>query len=584
MKSIQPLRAGSPLSSKSIGKRSISTQPGLMRNSSIRREADCSFGEAHGIALNEDLDLALLRYLHKTAGVRVYLEETSYATSRLLNRYLDTGDERVLDSIMQRFYPTLGWTKENRAFYVNFRKWNLTLPEKERVHIVGLDVEHRRSVALHYLAEAAKANGGRTTPGRIAEMVGKLRRIEQETSGKKVEQFIGALTSDVAAHRDEYGALLGDGIFDFELVAGNLRRTMEAQTRPEQRFMELRERVMYDTFLKVYPRLGGAKCYGRWGAAHIMQRRVDFGESLAVKLNRRDSPVSGKVVSIYGLYENSEALTQDYGKVPANSNDALAKPFSAASAGPLTLFKLTAGDSPFRHELFSFMTGKGVLTDYLQYVILIKNAPASQVLGGQPGRLGVGVQLLTSDVGAGPGAKHAHGVLVGSVMPGGPGERAGVRVGDVITALNGNSVDDPQTFVNCIFATGPGETVTLSIVRDGQNMQVSTKLEDFTGPPGETETRGEGPKLGVVVQGLTPSLAAKLRIAKSTQGLLVREVYPATPAADAGVQPGDVLVEIDGQPIRDVADVAAAMQHPASEPSLLLVHRAGQNLRLTVHR
>jgi erythromycin esterase-like protein len=108
-------------------------------------------GEDHGIALHEDLDLALLRYLHQAAGVRVYLAEMSYAEGCLFNRYLDTGDEPLLDYLTNELRGTVAWTKEHRAFFVNLRRWNLTLPEKDRVHFAGVDIEHQRRVALHYL-------------------------------------------------------------------------------------------------------------------------------------------------------------------------------------------------------------------------------------------------------------------------------------------------------------------------------------------------------------------------------------------------------------------------------------------------
>ena len=540
-------------------------------------------GETHGVALNEDLDLALLRYLHKTAGVRVYLSESGYSANCLLNRYLDTGDEQVLDFVMQESYGSIGWTREHRAFYAALRRWNLTLPEKERVRLVGLDVEHQRRVALRYLAELAKPDGGKRAPAAIAETIARLQRIQQEPYGKPAVQFIGDLTSSVAAHRLDYAAMLGDRLFDFELTAANLQKAVEyyATDGTPQSF-DLREQVMVQTFLKLYPRLGGAKCYGRWGSAHVLQRRADLGVPFAAMLNRPDSPVAGRVVSIFAMYVNSEALSMPgYRTGRADDDDAWSQPFAAASPGPITLFKLTGAGSPFQQDAFSFMKGHGVPTDYVQYVVLIRNATASHPLEVHRARLGIGVQALTPDSAAGPGVKQVRGVLVDSVMPGGPAERAGIRTGDIITALNGTPIDDPKALVDRVFATAPGTTLTLSILRGGHVRQVSAKLEDLR-PETGTADHAEGPRLGIVVQVLTAALAAEHGLPGDVRGLLVEEVQPAGPAAGAGVRPGDVIVEINGQPVRSVPDVAAALKRSGPEPSRLSVNRGGQNLHLSV--
>src|SRR5687767_2846119 len=86
----------------------------------------------------------------------------------------------------------------------------------------------------------------------------------------------------------------------------------------------------------------------------------------------------------------------------------------------------------------------------------------------QRGQLGLTLQPVTFDVASKAGLKDTRGVLVNSVLPGGPAERAGIRPGDVITALNGQPVDDPNSFRNRVASTPPGTEVKLSVVRDGQ--------------------------------------------------------------------------------------------------------------------
>src|SRR5579883_810494 len=88
-------------------------------------------GEEHGVATMEDLDLAMLRYLHRAAGVRVYVAELGYAFGCMVERYLETGNETVLDGVMRETAKSVAWTKERRAFFVHLREWNETLPEDE---------------------------------------------------------------------------------------------------------------------------------------------------------------------------------------------------------------------------------------------------------------------------------------------------------------------------------------------------------------------------------------------------------------------------------------------------------------------
>jgi erythromycin esterase-like protein len=97
-------------------------------------------GESHGIAINEDLDLALLKYLHREAGVRVYLGEFGYAAGFALNQYLQTGDEKILDYVVNEFKGSVAWTKERREFYVKVHQWNASLPPADQIRFVGIDV------------------------------------------------------------------------------------------------------------------------------------------------------------------------------------------------------------------------------------------------------------------------------------------------------------------------------------------------------------------------------------------------------------------------------------------------------------
>jgi serine protease Do len=222
---------------------------------------------------------------------------------------------------------------------------------------------------------------------------------------------------------------------------------------------------------------------------------------------------------------------------------------------------------------------------------LAKNVMDQLVANGRVhrGQLGVGVQALTSDLASGLGLKEVRGVLVNSVVPGSPADRAGLRNGDVITAIDGHPVDDPNALRNRVATTAPDSQVRLLFIRDGKEQQVNVKLGELTAesakPQRSSGGAGSAPEdrhIGVSVEPLTPALADELGVRKGMQGLVVRGVDPRGPAARAGLQPGDVIVAVNRQPVRSASEIGTALKGASSRPSLLLINRSGQSLFLTV--
>jgi len=210
------------------------------------------------------------------------------------------------------------------------------------------------------------------------------------------------------------------------------------------------------------------------------------------------------------------------------------------------------------------------------------------------GQLGVQIQEVTSDIAASLDLKEVRGVIIGAVTAGSAGERAGLKQGDVITAVGGTAVYDVNSLRNRIASTAPGTDVTLTVVRDGREQQVRATLGEFTqtarrdGEQGGSEQGAGGAageatgKLGVRVQPITPELARELELQPGAQGVAVAEVDPNGPAADAGIQRGDVIVQANRQPVRSGADLTAAIGRTGTRPALLLVNRRGNTIFLTV--
>ena len=206
-------------------------------------------------------------------------------------------------------------------------------------------------------------------------------------------------------------------------------------------------------------------------------------------------------------------------------------------------------------------------------------------------QLGVGVQQVTPDLASSLGLKETAGVVVTSVTSGSAAERAGVKRGDVIKSFNGQSVHDTNSLRNRVADAGPGSTADLVIVRDGSERHVTAKLDEANPErlARRDERGGDDPRgtdnqtaLGVSVTPLTPDLADRVRAPRDAHGLLVEDVDPDGRAADAGLQPGDIIQEANRQPVKTVDDLRAAARRATDKPLLLLVNRQGNDIFVTV--
>jgi len=199
------------------------------------------------------------------------------------------------------------------------------------------------------------------------------------------------------------------------------------------------------------------------------------------------------------------------------------------------------------------------------------------------GQLGVVVQAVTEDLAQGLGLKEVKGVIVSSVQGGSAADKAGLRRGDVITAFNGANVNEANELRNLVAATQPGTDVTLKILRDGGEQEVKVTVGELAANGGGSRGRDDegggggqsegGGRLGVNVTPLTPELASRLRLPADRQGLVVTEVDPAGPAADAGLRQGDLIEQANREPVRSTEDLRAAIEAAGERPVLLLVTR-----------
>ncbi len=185
-------------------------------------------------------------------------------------------------------------------------------------------------------------------------------------------------------------------------------------------------------------------------------------------------------------------------------------------------------------------------------------------------RIGVAVQDIRQQLALSFGLTTPHGALISSVDPTGPGEKAGLKAGDVITSVNGRNIDHSWDLPAIISQLPPGTSARLGIWHDRKATEVTVKtvlLEDSPTQVARTSGEDGGGKLGLVLRSLQPNEQQELH----TKGrLLVEDV--SGPALAAGLQPGDVVLGVNGVGVATVADLKRE------------VARAGHNVALLVQR
>jgi serine protease Do len=200
------------------------------------------------------------------------------------------------------------------------------------------------------------------------------------------------------------------------------------------------------------------------------------------------------------------------------------------------------------------------------------------------GWLGVGIQPVTPDLAKSFGRAETTGVLVSSVSEGSPAERAGLKSGDIITEYDGRKVERASDLPRAVAGTPVGREVRLSVIRDGKPVTLSVRIEVLDAKESAQADSGEKakPALGLAVQPLTPALAQQLGV-RATQGLVVQNVQEGSPAADAGFERGDVIVEVDKKPVKSVVELRESVEKRAKgKPMLFRIQRQDASIFLTV--
>jgi len=201
------------------------------------------------------------------------------------------------------------------------------------------------------------------------------------------------------------------------------------------------------------------------------------------------------------------------------------------------------------------------------------------------GYIGIGINDVTPDEAKFFHVSNASGAVVTQVEPNSPGAKAGLKVGDVITELNGKAVSDAGDLQAQVGQKQPGTTLHLKALRDGSSVDVPVTLEAMGKGDRDDRSADAGhdkPRWGLGLADLTPELRQQLQADDEVHGAVIEQVQPGSPADNAGLQRGDVITEVDRHPVHSAADVQKALASVAKDSDALVLvwSNAGSTFRV----
>ncbi len=190
------------------------------------------------------------------------------------------------------------------------------------------------------------------------------------------------------------------------------------------------------------------------------------------------------------------------------------------------------------------------------------------------GWLGIRIQPLTADLAPSFGVKEGDGVLVADVMPGSPAETGGLKSGDVILEVEGRKTAEVPDLQKIVADTEPGKAARVTVLRDGRRETLSVKIGEMPADEPVVASRGTE-RWGLSVQPISPELARQFKL-PAGEGVLVSDVEEDSPAARAGIRPGDAIVEVNRRRVKDLKSFEDALGRSQQEV-LLFVQREGRS-------
>jgi serine protease Do len=200
------------------------------------------------------------------------------------------------------------------------------------------------------------------------------------------------------------------------------------------------------------------------------------------------------------------------------------------------------------------------------------------------GWIGVTIQTVTPDLAKSFGMKEAKGALVGDVVNDSPAEKGGVKTGDIIVSFDGKNVKTSNDLPRLVAETEVGKSVNVTVIRENKEVYVSLKIEELTEEKVASQSSAPVQSFGMKVDNITPQLRQQFGTAEIS-GVVVVSVEQGSLAAESGIQPGDVIIEVNRKTVRNLADYNESMGGTAKGwPVLMLLKREKQTFFVSMER
>jgi serine protease Do len=277
-----------------------------------------------------------------------------------------------------------------------------------------------------------------------------------------------------------------------------------------------------------------------------------------------------------GIEDYENFIQTDAAINPGNSGGALVNSRGELVGINTAIFSRTGGYMGIGFAIPSNMA-KGVMDSLIKHGKVVR------------GFLGVTIQDVNEKISKQFGLKDAKGALVSDVVSGSPADKGGIRSGDVILSFDGKTVENSTALRHRVADTPVDKTVAVEVMRDKKPVKLNVKVVE---QPKDMTARGEPVKsgepdtalAGLEVRSLTPEDARQLNLGKQSQGVVVIDVESGSAVEEAGIRPGDVIVELNRKPIRHIDDFRKLSgKLGKSDTALLLVVRQGSKLFLAVN-
>jgi Do/DeqQ family serine protease len=309
----------------------------------------------------------------------------------------------------------------------------------------------------------------------------------------------------------------------------------------------------------------------------------------------QDHTVTMGIVSAKGRHLEAGAYIQNFIQTdaainPGNSGGALIN-----AKGELIGINtaILSGGSSFGGEGGNIGIGFAVPSNMAKQVAdqLIKNGKVSR------GYMGATLGPIPADAAPLLGLKDAKGAYIAGVAPSGPAAKAGLKQGDIVTAIDGQKVNSYDELTTDVISRTPGSTVTLDVVRDGKPTSVKITLgqrptsTDFDNPNrrgnndssnDDNSPSGNVTARGISVETLTPEIAQQAGVADNVRGVIITDVDQSSPAADASLGRGLVITAVNRHPVTNAQDFKREMNQAGDKPVLLTINQGGTSALVVV--